>query len=421
MELGDMPSVGDDVLSDPVKPAKINKLPKKKKQKQKTIAADTTTSNADQTTMPSAVQPEQPSHKATLHKHLHKTRFCMYHLQGACQFGAECSFAHSLAEMSQTPDLRKTQLCKQYAEGQCNDENCTFAHGDDELRSTEMFFKRTLCIWNEKGKCRNGARCRFAHGMKELRQMQNQDTDQMKSGLKELCQGLPGAEQRNARSQSGVKDWGKGKGSHSNGAPELPMGNFVGSAPELPMGLPMKISPGNFASPGNFMQSEEAALHQLMRADEATLRQLVPQHPASSHNSSNSGSNLNAELSQLCQSISILSEQCSNIQKRMELEAEFNNIQRSIETVTKASHRFAMPDAAPMYQGYPAQIPCMGQQAPYPPRADLFPYQNVPRVNGCMDPNIQMTSGLVGALQAAMASLEFSQQRAQAMKGPHDT
>jgi len=251
--------------------------------------------------------------------------------------------------------------------------------------------------------------------MKELRQMQNQDTDQMNRGLKELCQSVPGVEQRNSRPQSGGKEFGKGKGSRSVAgvAPELPM--------DLPMELPMKISPGNFTSHGNFMLSEEAALAQLMRADEATLRQLVPQPPANSNSGSNSGNNLNTELSQLCQSIAILSAQCSNIQKRMELEAEFNNIQRSIENMRKASHRFAVPDAAPMYQGYPAQIPCMGQQAPYPPGVDLSSYQNISRMSGCMDPNMQMTSGIVGVLQAAKAQLEFSQQPPQAMKGPYDT
>jgi hypothetical protein len=92
----------------------------------------------------------------------------MYHLQGACRFGTQCSFAHALTEMNNTPDLRKTQLCKDFVKGCCDNPNCDFAHTDTELRSTDVFFKKTLCIWNEKGKCRNGAQCRFAHGVKEL-------------------------------------------------------------------------------------------------------------------------------------------------------------------------------------------------------------------------------------------------------------
>jgi hypothetical protein len=107
--------------------------------------------------------------RAGFHKQLRKTKFCMYHLQGACRFGTSCAFAHALTDMAGTPDLRKTQLCKNFFEGTCTDPTCNFAHGEQELRSTDLFFRKTLCIWNEKGKCRNGEKCRFAHGMKELR------------------------------------------------------------------------------------------------------------------------------------------------------------------------------------------------------------------------------------------------------------
>jgi len=108
-------------------------------------------------------------HRAALHKQLVKTKICMYHLKGMCQYGSDCTFAHSSAELQSTPDLWKTRLCKAYAEGGCNDPECGFAHGESELRSTDTFFKKTLCIWNEKGKCRDGDRCRFAHGITELR------------------------------------------------------------------------------------------------------------------------------------------------------------------------------------------------------------------------------------------------------------
>lgn len=115
--------------------------------------------------------PARPTRNC-LHKQLRKTKFCMFHLQGACQFGKDCAFAHSLTEMNGTPDLRKTQLCKAFAEGRCDDPDCNFAHGEPELRSTDMFFKKSLCIWNEKGKCRNDTQCRFAHGLAELRSHQ---------------------------------------------------------------------------------------------------------------------------------------------------------------------------------------------------------------------------------------------------------
>jgi len=108
--------------------------------------------------------------RSCLHKQLHKTKFCMYHLQGVCQFGDNCAFAHSCLELQGAPDLRKTRLCNTYATtGSCKDHGCSFAHGEEELRSTDMFYKKTLCIWYEKGRCRNGDQCRFAHGLDELR------------------------------------------------------------------------------------------------------------------------------------------------------------------------------------------------------------------------------------------------------------
>lgn len=107
--------------------------------------------------------------KSCLHKQLRKTKFCVYHLQGVCQFGENCAFAHSCGELQGAPDLRKTRLCRAFVNGGCKDRDCDFAHSEEELRSTDMFYKKTLCMWFEKGRCRNGEQCRFAHGETELR------------------------------------------------------------------------------------------------------------------------------------------------------------------------------------------------------------------------------------------------------------
>jgi len=109
--------------------------------------------------------------RACLHRQLHKTKFCTYFLKGACHYGPQCAFAHSCTELQAMPDLRKTRMCKAFAEGKCIDPNCAFAHGEQELVSTGLFHKMSLCKWNEKGKCRNGSQCRFAHGLEELRDM----------------------------------------------------------------------------------------------------------------------------------------------------------------------------------------------------------------------------------------------------------
>lgn len=109
-------------------------------------------------------------HRACLHSQLQKTRLCVYHTRGTCQYGTNCSFAHTQSELSKTPDLQRTRLCALFAQGQCDDPNCSFAHGDAELRSTDMFYKKAMCIWHERGRCRNGESCRFAHGPIELRE-----------------------------------------------------------------------------------------------------------------------------------------------------------------------------------------------------------------------------------------------------------
>lgn len=108
--------------------------------------------------------------RACLHRQLQKTRLCVYHMRGTCQYGTSCSFAHTQSELSSTPDLQRTRLCTSFAKGQCDNPNCSFAHGEAELRSTDMFYKKQMCIWHERGRCRNGESCRFAHGPSELRE-----------------------------------------------------------------------------------------------------------------------------------------------------------------------------------------------------------------------------------------------------------
>jgi len=107
--------------------------------------------------------------RTCLQTQLRKTKLCMYFLRGACQYGRECAFAHTVSELQATPDLRKTRLCVDFVEGRgCTNDECSFAHGEAELRSTDLFYKKSLCIWHEKGRCRNGDQCRFAHGLEEL-------------------------------------------------------------------------------------------------------------------------------------------------------------------------------------------------------------------------------------------------------------
>jgi len=101
-------------------------------------------------------------------KWLRKTKICVYYIQGDCKLGSKCNFAHSSEEVQDTPNLHKTQLCKEFEKGNCNNVDCSFAHGVEELRISPSY-KKKLCKWFDKAKCRNGAECGFAHGQEELR------------------------------------------------------------------------------------------------------------------------------------------------------------------------------------------------------------------------------------------------------------
>jgi hypothetical protein len=150
----------------------------------------------------------QPSKNVNVNaadRQLKCTRLCAFHLRGECKYGSRCTFAHTSDQLQRMPDLRKTRMCKSFAEGRCNDPECKFAHGQSELRSTGEYYKKALCAWYAKGRCVNGNRCRFAHGAHELRNVDD--------GIKEqlLC-----AEAVNVTRM---------------------------------MGIPMKIKPGNSGAP----------------------------------------------------------------------------------------------------------------------------------------------------------------------------
>lgn len=130
---------------------------------------DVTVENVEQAAQPESIDVPEASKKVRdSTKWLHKTRLCVYSIQGSCRLGSKCSFAHTATEVQDAPNLHKTQLCVAFQEGKCSNENCTFAHGEEELRLSPNF-KNKLCKWFGKGKCRNGDECGFAHGLEELR------------------------------------------------------------------------------------------------------------------------------------------------------------------------------------------------------------------------------------------------------------
>eukprot|EP00429_Kryptoperidinium_foliaceum_P015317 CAMPEP_0176044476 /NCGR_PEP_ID=MMETSP0120_2-20121206/22074_1 /TAXON_ID=160619 /ORGANISM="Kryptoperidinium foliaceum, Strain CCMP 1326" /LENGTH=273 /DNA_ID=CAMNT_0017377881 /DNA_START=60 /DNA_END=881 /DNA_ORIENTATION=+ len=65
----------------------------------------------------------------------------------------------------------KTRLCKFYQKGKCRrGPRCTFAHSETELRTQPDFFKTQLCVDHFRGGlCSRGAACRYAHSPEEIR------------------------------------------------------------------------------------------------------------------------------------------------------------------------------------------------------------------------------------------------------------
>lgn len=116
--------------------------------------------------------PSSRSMSLSLRKRIVKTKICAHNLRGRCCRGARCSFAHSIDELREPPDLYKTRLCVNYkTNGVCiKGAECRFAHGEAQLRWTPEFYRTSLCPhYGANAVCTAGKRCRWAHGTAELR------------------------------------------------------------------------------------------------------------------------------------------------------------------------------------------------------------------------------------------------------------
>ncbi|CAG8609090.1 10403_t:CDS:2 [Ambispora gerdemannii] len=150
----------------------------------------------------------------------YKTELCRnWQQKGTCPYGTKCQFAHGDIELQKVKPfyyppppppplpmnkfnvryeksaLYKTEICRNWQEtGTCRYGSiCQFAHGENELQRFKPYFihkinnlqveksalyKTEICRnWKEKGTCRYGTKCQFAHGENELVQthlVQNQ-------------------------------------------------------------------------------------------------------------------------------------------------------------------------------------------------------------------------------------------------------
>jgi len=100
---------------------------------------------------------------------LYKTRLCNFHLQGACQKGSSCSYAHGEEDLRISPDFERTSVCPiMLKHGHCDKLNCRYAHNANELRTEHSLLKTKMCSFHVNGLCVVGQACRFAHSQEEL-------------------------------------------------------------------------------------------------------------------------------------------------------------------------------------------------------------------------------------------------------------
>mmetsp|Transcript_115433 Transcript_115433/g.216157 ORF Transcript_115433/g.216157 Transcript_115433/m.216157 type:complete len:349 (-) Transcript_115433:240-1286(-) len=278
------------------------------------------------------------SSRNCLHKQLRKTKFCMFHLQGACQFGKDCAFAHSVTEMNGTPDLRKTQLCKAFAEGKCEDPQCNFAHGETELRSTDMFFKKSLCIWNEKGKCRNGSQCRFAHGLTELRLHIGKEAAHAAETAAQNKGGRRRKGKANSEKTSSTGSGSSSENTHISSSNSPRSGSSSDNFSHQSAAEPMKVQP-QAVSPqepsrgmSDQLMDQQQQLQELQRQWQDTLVHRLGalegameaarwQQQLSSLGTNGYNPDLRADLEHLRKGIGMLAAQCNQIQERMQTTA----------------------------------------------------------------------------------------------------
>mmetsp|Transcript_155266 Transcript_155266/g.275376 ORF Transcript_155266/g.275376 Transcript_155266/m.275376 type:complete len:455 (-) Transcript_155266:160-1524(-) len=103
-----------------------------------TTATDASSKSRSAAWLAAKTKNAQKKQRIVLEKELRKTKMCKYFAQGKpCYAGDNCDFAHSEEEITSRPVLSKTQLCINFAEGRCTDKNCNFAHGEDELRAMQ--------------------------------------------------------------------------------------------------------------------------------------------------------------------------------------------------------------------------------------------------------------------------------------------
>lgn len=208
-----------------------------------------------------------------------------------------------------TKDLSKTKLCVYYTEkGQCrHGSDCVFAHDPSELRGTPDLKKTQMCTKFLEGLCKN-PNCDFAHGEEELRQRPNLK--------KKLCTWF-----RQGKCRNGA-DCGFAHGPEQLRAFAPPPGLSL-DGPPPPPGLTLDVEPNEFDTPEKeyfrFMARRGSApLAQQVQSMAATIQALeiklatLQDHMAKS------------EAMQMQQCIDELTQQCGGVQTELGVKTRLN-------------------------------------------------------------------------------------------------
>lgn len=114
---------------------------------------------------------QQPKEDAPDVNPLYKTRLCNFYMEGACQKGSRCSFAHGHDDLRDSPDFSRTSVCPALLNiGECRKPDCRYAHNAAELRVASGLLKTKMCSFHLSGLCIVGEACRFAHTAEELQE-----------------------------------------------------------------------------------------------------------------------------------------------------------------------------------------------------------------------------------------------------------
>ncbi|PVV03798.1 hypothetical protein BB560_001705 [Smittium megazygosporum] len=113
-------------------------------------------------------QSSQSSHNGPP-SHLYKTRLCQtFESTGECPYGNKCIFAHSKKQLR--PISKDFEVQYQSKSNESDFSNSPPGRNNDNGASHPPRYKQKLCsFYQTHGKCVDGDRCNYAHGVSELR------------------------------------------------------------------------------------------------------------------------------------------------------------------------------------------------------------------------------------------------------------